>query len=100
MQDIVHYGNVSHCNRKKDCGQPILHRVGATASLVLKCCAICRHGAAPTYIFVYTIILVEKSAGIIIVDVKLNYNDVRMEGRNMSTIKDEEALYQNLKNLL
>ena len=36
------------------------------------------------------IILVEKSSDIVIV--KLNYNDG-------STIKDNEALYQNLKNL-
>ena len=38
------------------------------------------------------IILIEKSASIIIVQWV-------PEGRNMSTIKDEEALYQNLKNI-
>ena len=50
------------------------------------------------YIYIYVIIWDEKFAGIIIV--KLKYNDVRVpERRNMSTIKDEVALYQNLKNL-
>ena len=38
------------------------------------------------------IILIEKSASIMIVQWV-------PEGRNMSTIKDEEALYQNLKNI-
>ena len=44
------------------------------------------------YIYIiYVIILVEKSAGIISVQCRVP------EARNMSTFKDEEALYQNVK---
>ena len=42
------------------------------------------------YIYIYVFLMVEKSVGIIIVNVK---------GQNMSTIKDKEALYKNVKNL-
>ena len=78
---------------------------------LFSCTRICvqfkakRKTVSTIWVCEYIIILVKKSAGIIIVYVEIYYNDVRIfsrlywgvpEERNMSTIKDEEALYQNL----